>query len=372
MTLAVAEKIGNCHGYVHANSSYSVSMQPKSSVLFPRLFTLILRPMRLLSLLLLTTWTCYVSAQCTAKLTVKAQPRVVLDFDGDGLSDVVTALFLKGETGFLVFKSSDQTLNTASVDSFGQPAPGDYDGDGVWDIATVGESKDRAEWRIKLSSTGEIVKRSFGMEPDRVLTGCRFISSSKNSLAYVKNQKLFATEIGLDEARQIPFAKVSPGQLLGCGDVDGNGIDEPILRSQSRNSNLDALATAGCKGEVLRYKNIRPFSNKGIVQMGTDDFPLVIAARPASRRNAVISLESVSEVFAYPKFNVTAVSKFSSGLFKVGENETSYGVVWQERRDSEIKRRLFSKGPSKAELVSGGLTGTLVAPQEVYTFRELK
>lgn len=305
------------------------------------------------------------TASCVsaAKATSLA-PVAVLDFDGDGFSDIVTSRTVANETEFSVLRSSDASEVVERLPA-GVAAPGDYDGDGKWDFATVRDSGKTSTWFIKPSASGIVVTRQFGGPKARPLVGCKLVSSTANSLAAVDSGRVTAIELNSSLEYKGSFSKLEGGKLIGCGEITNDGKDELLLQAPSPARKLDELATLGCSNEVLVYRNLKPFTSVGVVNRNGLDFPFVLALRGPSAKKKSLDLEAVAETVEYPDFPVDKNSTFSSGYFRTAAGG-SYGVLVQAPGSSLIAQRLVDAAPAVETVVATAREGmVLVPPQRV-------
>ena len=156
------------------------------------------------------------------------------DYDGDGITDI--AVYRRTTSQFFVLRSSDTTGSQLTV-PFGQPGDEpvarDYDGDGRTDFAVVRRSGGNLTWFIQNSSTGTVSQTQFGLSGDVVAPGDydgdgRFDLAvyrgmpGGNGTFFVRQSStgnVVATTFGLSEDLVVP------------GDYDGDGkTDYAVLR----------------------------------------------------------------------------------------------------------------------------------------------
>jgi len=99
------------------------------------------------------------------------------DYDGDGKFDLAVYRFgITPEDHFIILRSSDGTAQFQHWGSFSTDyiAPGDFDGDGKFDFVaarTGAAGTSPMVWQILRSSDGAQVYRTFGLSSDRVVQG---------------------------------------------------------------------------------------------------------------------------------------------------------------------------------------------------------
>ncbi len=299
-------------------------------------------------------------------LTVARAP---LDFDGDSVSEYVAVIpdKVKDTTEFWVYSQTTLGTTTASLPR-GIPAPSDYDGDGRTDFATISSSKGKRVWNILLSSTGGTVSQSFGDDDKPALFGCRLLGDSKSSLVSIKDGTISAIALGSATPVRIGTLPRNLDQILGCGDVLGTGTDSILFTTRSSTPSVQIISTLGCANQVLPFRSIKDFRNAGIVQVDQDDFPLLITLRELDAKRDIVTLQSVSELFPYPKFFFDKRAVFSSGRYRsIDGTQTSYGVTYvADEGTNQIVQRIFDAQIPRPEPVVIMPKGyQLVRPQGV-------
>jgi hypothetical protein len=159
------------------------------------------------------------------------------DFDGDGRDDI--AVFRPAVPGadeeganaqWFVLRSTDATLAAIPFGIAGDlPAPGDYDGDGITDVAV---QRGDTRW-IQQSSDGSTVARQFGAVGDVPVITDRD-GDDRVDLAVVRredeNQVWYVESVAEDAPDSFPFGRATPPiQQRLVGDFDGDGRTEPAV-----------------------------------------------------------------------------------------------------------------------------------------------
>ena len=294
----------------------------------------------------------------------------VLDFDGDGLSDVVFTNSTDGTTEFRVVRSSDGSATAVSLGS-GRAVPADYDADGTTDPAVVRLEGKSYIWEIKKSSDGTLATVRFGERGDSLVYGCRLLNANRAALAYRRGKSLVAVDLLSSVEKKLGAPNLKTGEVVGCGDLGGAGLDELLFVVPSKLAGLSALAGLSCRSQLLIYRSIQPFDSAGIIQLARDDFPLLITIRPLAGNRTIANLTSFSELFPYPKFFLPEGVLFSSGKFRPITTDDvppgfGYGVVYQDPKSNSVKRRLFGETSVRVEDLAAAPSGfKLVGPQGV-------
>ena len=284
---------------------------------------------------------CSVPKARSVALTV---PRAPLDFDGDSISEYVGVVQDrdKNTTEFWVYSQTNLGTTTASLPR-GTAVPSDYDGDGKTDFATLSTARGKKVWNISLSSTGESVSQPFGDADDSAVFGCRLTGSSRSSLVTVRGRTILATELGSSTPIKVGTLPDTVDQLLGCGDISGEGKDGILFTNRTKTPGVRLVSTLGCANQVLPFRSIKDFRSAGIVQVDRDDFPLLITLRELDQKRDIVTLQSVSELFPYPKFFFDKRAAFSSGRYRSANGSlTGYGVAYvADKSTNQVVQRLL-------------------------------
>lgn len=290
-----------------------------------------------------------------------------LDFDGDGISELTYATRDGENTVFSFSQSSNGAPVQLSVPR-GLIGAGDYDGDGKWDAVTIKQSGPANTWNIRQSSDGQLVNITFGNNFSRIITGCRLLSSGKHSIAVQNGRNVFATELGATVKKQIIFTDLANVDLIGCGDINGDRIDEVIFRSRRPRTpaNKNEIATASCINDFITYRTLPTFKDAFVVPRGFGDSPSIMVQRPELRGNRVNMLESLFGTLSFYNLKLPAGTQFSSGFFPDGTNTVTPALVWLEPGGSTVQRRFVLEGAKTEATSSVRGNGSLVQPQYVH------
>jgi hypothetical protein len=152
------------------------------------------------------------------------------DFDGDGLSDIGV---IRTRTGLAPENAANDwyTMNssdaTFSVRSIGNPGDvnvqGDYDGDGISDVAMFRPST--GEWQIRRSGTGETDFVRFGIAGDIPVVG-DYDGDSINDLAVYRPSQGNWYVLRSSDGSFFAAHWGSPGDRPVAGDFDGDGLND--------------------------------------------------------------------------------------------------------------------------------------------------
>jgi hypothetical protein len=293
-----------------------------------------------------------------------------LDFDGDGLSELAFANSAEESTEFRTVSSRDGTVTSVSLGK-GRAVPADYDSDGITDPAVVRLQGKSYIWEIKKSSDGATVTVRFGERGDTLVYGCRLLNANRAALAFRRGKSIVAVDLLSSTATRLGSPNLNSGEIIGCGDLAGDGTDEPLFIVPSRVKGLSALAGLSCRNQLVVYRSIQPFDNGGIIQLDRDDFPLLITLRPLAGNRIIANLTSFSELFPYPKFFLPDGVLFSSGRYQTIPADGvaagfGYGVIYQDPKSGSVKRRLFGEAGIRVEELADAPAGfKLVRPQGV-------
>jgi len=284
----------------------------------------------------------------TVLVAVETAP---LDFSGAGKTFVAAWRRAGGDIHYQVRPTRGGAWKSYSMPGH-YPALGDYDGDGITDVATVTASEDTLVWRIKRSTTGATSEVKLGSDRDRVLTGCRLRSSAKHSLVTYapKRRQLLIRE--LDERTTVTgdVSTIIKGQLLGCGDVNGDDIDEVLFEIPGRSKDSDAVVALDINGKRILTKDLSRFVRGYVVLRSGTEAPLLAILHGTTRRGIPIAVETMAGTFAFPLFYIDWGATIATGLFGDRASDQHAGIVWSDRESRNVYHRTFTRNAKTKRL----------------------
>ena len=278
----------------------------------------------------------------------------VLDFDADGLTDVTGHSVRGNRIVFRAVLSSSQRVISESVEGW-FPAPADYDGDGAWDYGGVGVSNGALRWSITLSGSGATRGVSFGTSGDIVLAGCRFGDDGHSTLAVMRGRHIRFRTLHGSSRGAFSVEASDLRQVIGCGDVDGDGVDELILsnRETRKVDRVTAVTRVGTRREV---SNVSKFINGFIAREWTSGAPVLGALRGSGRDRKSSELRALRGTFEFPVVQLPSSLDVASGTFMRSDRASlTSGITWQSRGTLDVLRLLANeKDPTKVLKLSKG------------------
>lgn len=304
---------------------------------------------------------------CVKRSAVKSTSAsdAVLDFDGDGLSDLTTSKDIGNQTVFTIVLSSTSQSRTVALPN-GRAAPADYDGDGIWDPAIVRLTERGMQWVIKLSSTGSLAYRTFGPRGAGLITGCRLTSDTRYSLAYTLGRKIVASELGTTATRTISTTALRSVDFFGCGDLTGDGVDETVFRTRKSSTTLDDLATVSCQDDIVVYRSLPIFSGGLVIRRPGTDLPVAAISRPRSDTQRTLQIAGFYDTLSFAPFIIPNGAGLSSAIVSDGASGRTAAVWWHDRTKNMIVQQLFSAPRTKSVLARDVGNVHLLRPQNVY------
>ncbi len=265
-----------------------------------------------------------------------------LDFAGSGRTSITTWRRAGPNIHFKV-RDIDATQWIKSQIPGHHPAPGDYDGDGVADLGAVSITRHALVWNVRSSLTGKLSRAPLGVRGDTILTGCKLHSPAKTSLVTFarKQRTLRSRELDSNDTAVVTLSSIKQGDLMGCGDIDGDGIDEIIFKTPARRHASARVNAFDARGKIKLTKPLSQFIRGYVVRRPGSEAPLVAVLRGATKRGIPIRVETVAGTFAFPLFYVSQGSSIATGLFGTSPTEQHPGIIWLEQRSRRIFHRLF-------------------------------
>jgi hypothetical protein len=236
----------------------------------------------------------------------------------------------------------------------------------VSDIGAVSEHKGVLTWNVKLSRSGALASTSLGESGDTIVSGCTFSKGKGASIAVLQNgqRSLLYKNFGDPEARRVVFRGLGNCNLIGCGDTDGDGIDE-LLFSTRGERNRSKLVGYDISGRRRFSTGYDEFLRGFVVDRPASPVPLVAIIGAPSSRGRQVRITTMAGSFSFPRFFVERGQTFASGTFTNQNNEQVSGIFWTNRSNGMVHRRLLSRGAETTELFKLPRGFSLVRPQGV-------
>jgi hypothetical protein len=295
-------------------------------------------------------------------LIVAAAP---LDFTGVGDTAITTWRRARNEVRFKIRRASSAAWTTQTMPGR-YPVIADYDDDGVSDVAAVGVRDGSLEWNVILSKTGEREKVSVGAAGDTVVAGCNFRANKGASFAVFKSEtrELQFKSLGESASRQSVLNGLGSCNVIGCGDTDGDGVDELLFTTRGADNRIRVVGydTSGKRRFESRYNSfVRGF----VVDRPNSSVPLVAVIGGAERRGRQVKITTMAGSFAFPRFFVERGATIGNGTFTTENNQQVSGIFWANRKNRMVSRRLLARGERSTELFKLPKGYSLVRPQGV-------
>ena len=301
----------------------------------------------------------------TILVVVDAAP---LDFDGNG--DTAIAAFRRfGST--MRFKTravSSSSWHTYEI-AGRYPAPADYDNDGATDVAAVDLSGDRLEWNIRLSSTGTTSRQILGNLGETIISGCHFVPDAGSSLAVFNRyrRELIFRSFDSSAKRVVKLTQLGFGDLLGCGDTDGDGKDEILFRVRGPKQRTASVAAFDTSGTRKLFTGYNKFVRGFVVRRSGTQVPLMAVLGGSSSHGRQVKITTMAGSFAFPLFYISGSSTIGTGIFTHAENQQAPGLFWMDNRSRTIYRRLLLPNSETTRLFSLPDNYQLIRPQNITT-----
>jgi hypothetical protein len=285
-------------------------------------------------------------------LTIRRE--AVLDFDGDGITDITGHTVRGATTSFRSALSASNGISSESLKGW-MPAPADYDGDGRWDYGAVGVEQGGLRWSVKLSGSGVTKEVSLGTSGDIALVGCRFGDGGAYALSVMKGRYVRYRTLQGRSRGAFSVDASDMGQVLGCGDVDGDGLDELIVASRET-ERIDRVTAVNRSGKRTYVKNMSRFVNGFIARETKTGAPVLGALRGSGRDSKSSELRALRGTFEFPMVQLPSSLDVASGTFTRSDSRSLVsGITWQKRGTRYVLRLLArEKNPRRvAQLLKG-------------------
>lgn len=302
----------------------------------------------------------------SAPLELSVLESASLDFVGVGDTAVTAWRRERGVVRFKFRRAADTTWTTREVT--GQyPVPGDYDNDGVADIAAVERSGNHFVWNISSSLSGKLSAIKLGRTGETVLGGCKLQSADRVSLAVFRQR---ARQVVVRDLNQGPehvrqLRGLGQADLLGCGDTDGDGIDEVLFKVPGDRGS-DGIVAYNSLGQRVVQKDLSQFLRGLVVRRSGTEVPLVAIIQANTRKGIPIRVETLAGSFSFPTFYVGPNSTIGNGFFSDEDGQQTAGLLWSENRTRSVYRRLLKRDAAVEPLFKLPHGYRLVRSQNVF------
>lgn len=271
-----------------------------------------------------------------------------LDYDGDGLSNAGTySVSSKNEriqkVYFRWIDPHQEELLSASVP--GQyPVVGEYLGNGKTQLATLRLRNSAVFWNVRGSGRAP---RQFGRIGDTFVSGCRFASPSRASFAYLRGRTLSFTELASRAVHRVAFRIRSSAELVGCGDINNDGIDEALFRTPGRDDAPDLISGFSVNGRQQLSMHSKKFIRFFSVKRPDGVFdPLLAVSREYSPTERVVSIEPLFRTSTFTSLLTSMRLDITNGFFLSSQNIITSGLLFKESSSDEVFNRILDERES--------------------------
>ncbi len=278
----------------------------------------------------------------------------ILDFDADGITDPGTYSVNFGRMTIRWLKSEDDSVGVAKLDGT-YAVPANYLGNGRTQPAAVQVKNGDLIWNILDTTNNQLYSIPFGSVGDTIVSGCNFITPSRATLSIIRGRTLFVRKIN-GGTRKIRLRKVFRGDFSGCGDTNGNGLDELIARTPGRLgtralSNKDSISVFTNKGFSKVFKQVAKYDTLISVKRPTsDEVPLVILSRGLASDAPGIRVEALRGSFEFPTLPLSGSVELTTGIFNDSSENAVSGLLWRPKGQNRIVKRLLVEGSRDTEV----------------------
>jgi hypothetical protein len=130
------------------------------------------------------------------------------------------------------------------------------------------------------------------------------------------------------------------GDVLGCGDVDGDGIDELIV-ANLETRRLNRVTAVNRSGQRRYEQNLSRFINGFIAREVETGAPVLGALRGTGRDTKSSELRALRGTFDFPIIQLPSSLDVASGSFlRADGTSVTSGITWQQRGTRDVLRML--------------------------------
>ena len=305
----------------------------------------------------------------SAPIVLQVLESAALDFAGAGDTAVTAWRSFGNMVRYKVRRASQKQWEGLEIGGR-YAVPGDYDGDGVSDFAAVEPREDKLFWNIRSSISGDTNSVELGARGDLILGGCKFQSTRGASLAVFRRgtRQLIVRDIGQTQAKVASLKSLGSADLLGCGDSDGDGIDEIIFKVRASDGS-DAIAAFTSQGKRVVDKTLVEFLRGFVIRRSGTEVPLVALVLGTTRKGIPVRIETLAGSFSFPLLYVSPSSTIGMGFFTTSSGEQSAGLLWAENRTRTVFRRILKRDSGAERLFKLPRRYRLLRAQNIYRTR---
>ena len=305
----------------------------------------------------------------SAPIVLQVLESAALDFAGAGDTAVTAWRSFGNMVRYKVRRASQKQWEGLEIGGR-YAVPGDYDGDGVSDFAAVEPREDKLFWNIRSSISGDTSSVELGARGDLILGGCKFQSARGASLAVFRRgtRQLIVRDIGQTQAKVASLKSLGSADLLGCGDSDGDGIDEIIFKVRASDGS-DAIAAFTSQGKRVVDKTLVEFLRGFVIRRSGTEVPLVALVLGTTRKGIPVRIETLAGSFSFPLLYVSPSSTIGMGFFTTNSGEQSAGLLWAENRTRTVFRRILKRDAGAERLFKLPRRYRLLRAQNIYRTR---
>jgi hypothetical protein len=288
---------------------------------------------------------------------VLAVPAMPIDFNRDGISDVVTFSSKRKSGTVTVISAGTSREYKVSAPSI-VPALGDYDGDGATDIAVLSRGKRNFEWLFINRETGLVTREQFGPITSTILVGCNFDTSIGSEMASFARNTLTVKRQGRGPQSRVKLNKIySDKTLRGCGDVDGDGIAELIFNTARTSSagrkrvtllDLDVVKLNGSLYKTI--PRVGKFHRAFVADVAGDGTNDIAIQRSSSTPIFTIYEGDTDQVSG--SFSVQVASSYSFGVSRDSGSNTFHPAVSYGKSRGVVTTRAIKTGAVETSSIS--------------------
>lgn len=280
----------------------------------------------------------------------------MLDFDGDGISDItVFEDQADGSPNELVFTHRESsTGDVSSSVEFGKssdiPALGDYDGDLVTDYVVVREEDSVLKW-VRKGKSGN-TSTTLGRTDDFVITGCDYDDDGGVDPAVYRSGEGIYYLNYLNEEVNIPVS-LNDGDVpvkVACADLDNDGNRETLFALHTESGYR--LAIFGSDGKRVFQTAISEPTNIFVYDSNDDDLFDIGMYRKKRRRAFMQTLvQGKKFTFSRKRTKLKGGKRTSSAMALYDGEKNSWELLFHGKGGS-----FFSRNEATGRVVRSSLS----------------
>ena len=309
-----------------------------------------------------------------------------IDLDGDGISEVgVVENQRDGSPNELVYHlymtAKAKYVEIEFGSSNDKEAHGDYNNDGLADLAVVRVIDGKIYWEIRDGESHERSEFIYGSNGDYVISGCDFNGDYATDLAIIRGGLLVYSALGDTAGTVANLAIPEKIKDATCGDLNGDGRDELItlhkevihIKKKRKKKNKKkkkrkrkrvvtfVVRAVDTSGKVVLTRSMKKAKALGVIDVDNNGGGEVVVLVSKSSASSQFDVYNLTSEIPIP-LHLPSISEFGLTHHLVEATETTREGLLLYTPQDEVLRYRFDSGAIQHLNIDGWLGEKLFKP----------